>query len=170
MGEKRGGDRVAASALATAWIMAFHLLSPSMRMPAALLEVMLLGRSRYGQTWSYATLAIFSQHTDVTPPFQHTKVLQTPRMNTREKYVAIAVSTALLAVLLWRVTPSPPKVRIHGHRIHHGLVGAALFVVGALSKRPHIAAAGAVLAVDDIEDLLQWLDFAESGTGGTGHG
>ena len=91
-----------------------------------------------------------------------------PSMNTREKYVAIAVSTALLAVLLWRVMPSPPKVRIRGHRIHHGLIGAALFVVGALSKRPHIAAAGAVLAVDDIEDLLQWLDFAESGTSGTG--
>ena len=33
-----------------------------------------------------------------------------------------------------------------------------------------IAAAGAVLAVDDIEDLPQWLDFAESGTSGTGRG
>ena len=44
-------------ALAAVCIVVFHLLSPLMWVPAASLEAMLLGRSRYGQTWSYATLA-----------------------------------------------------------------------------------------------------------------
>ena len=88
-------------------------------------------------------------------------------MNKTEKNTAIAFVAALVAVLAWRAMPNSPKVRIGGNRVHHGLVGALLLVIGTLSEKPHVAAAGAVLAVDDIEDLLQWLDFKENSTIGS---
>ena len=89
-------------------------------------------------------------------------------MNRKEKHAVAAASVALLAVLLWRAMPNPPKVRIGGNRIHHGLAGALLLAAGALSKRWDVAAAGAVLALDDREDLPQWLDFAEQDSRHTG--
>lgn len=82
-------------------------------------------------------------------------------MNRKEKYAVAAASVAIAAVLLWRAMPNPPKVRIGGNRIHHGLVGALLFGLGAFTKRWEVAAVGAVLAADDIEDLPEWLDFKE---------
>ena len=82
-------------------------------------------------------------------------------MHKKEKDAVAAASVALIAVLLWRSMPNPPKVRVGGNRIHHGLVGALLVGLGALVKRGDVAAAGAVLAADDIDDLPQWLDFAE---------
>ena len=82
-------------------------------------------------------------------------------MNKKEKYAVAAASVALIAVLLWKAMPNPPKVRVGGNRIHHGLVGALLVGLGALVKRWDVAVAGAVLATDDIDDLPQWLDFAE---------
>ena len=85
-------------------------------------------------------------------------------MNKKEKYVVAAASIAIIAVVLWRAIPDSPKVRIGGNRIHHGLVGALLVGLGILSKRWEVAAAGAVLAVDDIDDLSQWLDFREQGS------
>ena len=89
-------------------------------------------------------------------------------MNKKEKYALAAASAALIAVLLWRTMPNPPKVRISGNRIHHGLVGALLVGLGALSKRWEVAAAGAILAMDDIDDLPQWLDFKEQDSGYSG--
>ena len=79
-------------------------------------------------------------------------------MNKNEKIVMV-ILLATLVVLLWRSIPSAPKVYPGGHRMHHGLVGAAMVVLGLLSKKPHVAAFGGVLALDDIEDLPHWLDF-----------
>lgn len=89
-------------------------------------------------------------------------------MNKKEKYAVAAASVAIAAVVLWRAMPNPPKVRISGNRIHHGLVGALLVGLGVLSKRWEFAAAGAVLAADDIDDLPQWLDFKEQDSGYSG--
>ena len=72
-----------------------------------------------------------------------------------------ATLAALAAVSVWRTMPNPPKVYIGGNRIHHGLAGALMFGLGVLTKRRDAAAAGLVLALDDIEDFQQWLDFAE---------
>ncbi|MBI1657529.1 MAG: hypothetical protein IS632_01970 [Thaumarchaeota archaeon] len=85
-------------------------------------------------------------------------------MNKREKYTIAAFLVALIAVTAWRAMPNPPKVHVGGNRIHHGLVGAALFVTGALAKRWDVAVAGVVLATDDIDDISQWLDFKERGS------
>lgn len=63
---------------------------------------------------------------------------------------------------------SHPNVRIGGNRIRHGLVGALLVGLGAMSKRREVAAAGAVLVVDDLDDLPQWLDFKEYDSGYSG--
>ena len=89
-------------------------------------------------------------------------------MNKREKYAIAAALVALVAVTAWRAMPNPPQVRVGGNRIHHGLVGAVLFVAGALAKSWDVAAAGAVLAADDIDDVSQWFDFEERGSAGLG--
>lgn len=89
-------------------------------------------------------------------------------MNKKEKYAVAAVLAALVAVAAWRAMPNPPKVRIGGNRIHHGLVGVLMLVGGAIAKRWDVAAAGAVLAADDIDDASQWLDLKERGSAGLG--
>lgn len=89
-------------------------------------------------------------------------------MNRREKYAIAAVLVAVIAVTAWRAMPNPPKVRVGGNRIHHGLVGMLMLVGGALAKRWDVAAAGAVLAADDIDDASQWLDLKEQGSAGLG--
>lgn len=89
-------------------------------------------------------------------------------MNKQEKYAIAAVLLAAIAVTAWKAMPNPPKVRVGGNRIHHGLVGVLMLVGGALAKRWDIAAAGAVLAADDIDDAPQWLDLKERGSAGLG--
>ncbi|CDI05453.1 hypothetical protein [Candidatus Nitrosotenuis uzonensis] len=59
----------------------------------------------------------------------------------------------------WNSKPNPPKVYIGGYRIHHGLVGAALTVAGILSEKPALVGLGASLALDDIADMPDWLNF-----------
>ena len=80
-----------------------------------------------------------------------------------DKYekVAVVLLFAILIVWVWRSIPNSPKVYPGGRRLHHGLIGAVLVVVGLLSKKSYIMAFGAILAVDDIEDLPHWLDFEQ---------
>ena len=70
-----------------------------------------------------------------------------------DKYekIAVALLFAILIVWVWRSIPNSPKVYPGGRRLHHGLIGAVLVVVGLLSKKSYIMAFGAILAVDDIE-------------------
>ena len=89
-------------------------------------------------------------------------------MNKHEKFVA-AVAIALLIVLLWRSMPNPPKVYPGGRRMHHGPLGAALVGLGVVLKRPYVATFGAILALDDIEDLPHWFDFERRSPQGIGY-
>ena len=83
-------------------------------------------------------------------------------MDKEEKLVLVMSLVALIAVFAWRSMSNPPKVRVGGIRVHHGLVGAGMFVLGILSKRPHLAILGLILALDDIEDASEWLNLTES--------
>lgn len=80
----------------------------------------------------------------------------------KEELALVGGLTALTAVVAWRSMPNPPKVRIGGIRVHHGLIGAGLCALGILSKRPHLAIPGLILALDDIEDVSEWLNLTES--------
>ncbi len=80
------------------------------------------------------------------------------RMGEYER-AAVAASFALSAVLLWRSMQNPPKVYPGGRRMHHGLLGAVLVVLGVALKRSDVVAFGLILALDDIEDLPHWFDF-----------
>ena len=80
------------------------------------------------------------------------------RMDEYERDAA-AASLALSAVLLWRSVPNPPKAYPGGRRMHHGLLGAVLAVLGVALKRSDVVAFGSILALDDIEDLPRWFDF-----------
>ncbi len=59
----------------------------------------------------------------------------------------------------WNSQPNPPKVYIDGYRIHHGLVGAILGLIGAIIEKPALTGFGAKLAIDDIADIPNWLNF-----------
>lgn len=83
-------------------------------------------------------------------------------MNREEALALAAGLAALVGVVAWRSMPDPPKVRIGGIRIHHGLVGAGMFGLGVLSKKPSIALPGLILALDDIKDASEWFDLTES--------
>jgi len=61
----------------------------------------------------------------------------------------------------WNSQPNPPKVYISGYRIHHGLVGILLGLAGLIAEKPAITGLGVQLALDDIEDMPNWLDFEE---------
>ena len=59
----------------------------------------------------------------------------------------------------WNSQPNPPKIYISGYRIHHGLVGIVLGLAGTVFEKPALAGLGVRLAVDDISDLSDWLNF-----------
>ncbi len=59
----------------------------------------------------------------------------------------------------WNSQPDPQNVYIEGYRIHHGLVGIALGLAGAIIEKPALTGLGAKLAIDDIADLPNWLNF-----------
>ena len=44
-------------------------------------------------------------------------------------------------------------------RIHHGLAGTALFILGAVTRSPGIAGIGWGLMKDDITDAPDWFKF-----------
>lgn len=70
-----------------------------------------------------------------------------------------------LLVKVWSSNSNPPKVYINGYRIHHGLVGAGLCIAGIICDRPAMSGLGARLAIDDIADLSDWLDFEHDDSG-----
>ena len=59
----------------------------------------------------------------------------------------------------WNSQPNPQKVHIEGYRIHHGLVGVVLGLLGAIIEKPALTGLGAKLAIDDIADMPDWLNF-----------
>jgi len=67
-----------------------------------------------------------------------------------------------LATGVWKLQSNPGKVYVSGKRIHHGLFGAALTLLGAYEKDDKIIGFGKALMKDDIHDLPQWLDFDDS--------
>lgn len=59
----------------------------------------------------------------------------------------------------WNLQPNPPKIYIGGYRIHHGLVGTLLGLVGLITEKPAITGLGVKLALDDIDDIPDWINF-----------
>jgi hypothetical protein len=59
----------------------------------------------------------------------------------------------------WNSQSNPSKVYIGGYRIHHGLVGALLGLAGLITEKPAITGLGVKLALDDIDDMPDWLNF-----------
>lgn len=51
-----------------------------------------------------------------------------------------------------RVSARPPRCYVVGLRVHHGLTGVVLLVVGLLSHRRGAVAIGALLAIEDMHD------------------
>ena len=62
----------------------------------------------------------------------------------------------------WNSQLTSPKIYISGYRIHHGLVGAVLGLVGLIVEKPAITGLGVQLALDDIEDMHNWLNFEQN--------
>jgi len=54
-----------------------------------------------------------------------------------------------------------PKVYVLGKRIHHGPVGVLLAVLGLYYNKPYLAGYGASLALDDLDDIQDWLKFED---------
>ena len=48
-------------------------------------------------------------------------------------------------------------------RVHHGLVGGGLFLLGFKLGSPFIIGYGLGLMLDDISDIGSWLDFEKGG-------
>ena len=59
----------------------------------------------------------------------------------------------------WRNQPNPPKVYVLGYRVHHGLLGSLLGLAGLYYNIPYLTGFGLCGAVDDIDDMDQWLNF-----------
>lgn len=59
----------------------------------------------------------------------------------------------------WNLQPNSPKIYIGGYRIHHGLVGILLGLAGLITEKPAITGLGIKLALDDIDDMPDWLNF-----------
>ena len=74
-----------------------------------------------------------------------------------------------LATGLWKSQSNPGKVYVGRNRIHHGLVGAALTLLGAYEKDDKIIGFGKALMKDDIDDLPRWLDFEDRQNFTTGY-
>jgi len=62
-------------------------------------------------------------------------------------------------VKTWNSQPNPPKVYVGGNRIHHGLVGVGLGIAGLIFEVPALTGLGTILAIDDIIDMPDWLNF-----------
>lgn len=62
-------------------------------------------------------------------------------------------------VKAWNSQPNPPPVYIAGNRIHHGLVGLLLGMGGLILENPALTGLGTRLAIDDIGDMPNWLNF-----------
>ncbi|GEM_PF-5491739 len=67
-------------------------------------------------------------------------------------------------VKAWNSQPNPPPVYIAGNRIHHGLVGVLLGLAGIVIEQPALIGLGTRLAIDDISDMPNWLNFENSST------
>ena len=51
-----------------------------------------------------------------------------------------------------RITAHPPRCYVVGLRVHHGLTGIVLLMVGLLSHRRRVFLLGALLAAEDWRD------------------
>jgi len=74
-----------------------------------------------------------------------------------------------LATGVWKLQSNPGKVYVGRKRIHHGLFGAALTLLGAYEKDDKIIGFGKALMKDDIDDLPKWLDFEDRENFTTGY-
>ena len=50
-----------------------------------------------------------------------------------------------------------------GRRVHHGLVGGGMFLLGLEINSPYVVGYGLGLMLDDIDDIGKWLDFEKGG-------
>lgn len=50
-----------------------------------------------------------------------------------------------------------------GHRVHHGVLGGAVFLGGFKFGSPYFIGFGLGLMLDDIDDIGQWLYFEKGG-------
>ena len=50
-----------------------------------------------------------------------------------------------------------------GRRVHHGVIGGGLFLLGLKIDSPYVIGYGLGLMLDDIDDIFQWLDFEKGG-------
>jgi len=50
-----------------------------------------------------------------------------------------------------------------GRRVHHGLVGGGLFLLGLKIKSAYLIGYSLGLMLDDIDDIFNWLDFEKGG-------
>jgi len=50
-----------------------------------------------------------------------------------------------------------------GHRVHHGVIGGGVFLLGFKLASPFFIGYGLGLMLDDIDDIFQWLDFEKGG-------
>jgi len=66
-----------------------------------------------------------------------------------------------LATGVWKLQENPGKVYVTGKRIHHGLVGAILTFVGAVSNDDSMKGFGKALMKDDSDDVHNWLNFED---------
>lgn len=69
------------------------------------------------------------------------------------------IKTGQLLTSSWRSQANPGKVFIGPYRIHHGLVGAILALAGLYYGDDCIAGLGTSVAIDDLDDVGNWLDF-----------
>jgi len=66
-----------------------------------------------------------------------------------------------LATILWKLQSNPGNVYVAGKRIHHGLFGTGLILLGALTNDDKLKGFGKALAKDDIKDMPDWLNFED---------
>lgn len=50
-----------------------------------------------------------------------------------------------------------------GRRVHHGVIGGGLFLLGFKVSSPFLIGYGLGLMLDDIDDIGIWLDFEKGG-------
>ena len=50
-----------------------------------------------------------------------------------------------------------------GIRVHHGLLGGGIVLLGLKFNVPYLVGYGFGLMLDDIDDIGQWLDFEKGG-------